>query len=136
MLERQKRQGRRTFFTGGIEAALIRSWHIELLKKLRPKEIFFGCDTEEKFYHLREAVKLFKEAEYYSRNTLRAYVLVGYPNDTPEDAERRLRRVMDLGVCPMAMLYRDMSGAVIEPETDWKRFQRLWARPALIYRKN
>jgi hypothetical protein len=75
MLEGQKRLHRRTFFTGGLEAALIREWHIELLKKLRPKEIFFGCDTEEKFYHLREAIKLFKEAGYFSRNTLRAYVL-------------------------------------------------------------
>jgi hypothetical protein len=54
------------------------------LKKLRPKEIFFGCDTEEKFYHLREAVKLFKEAEYCSRNTLRAYVLIGYLSENSD----------------------------------------------------
>jgi hypothetical protein len=45
----------------------------------------------------------------------------------------RLRRVKDIGVCPMAMLYRDMSGSIIQPERDWKRLQRLWARPALIY---
>jgi hypothetical protein len=133
-LEKQKKLEYRTFFTGGLEAALIREWHIELLKKLRPKEIFFGCDTDEKYLHLREAVKLFKEADYFSHNTLRAYVLVGYQNDTFEDAERRLRRVKDLGVCPMAMLYRDLSGAVT-PDKDWKRLQRLWARPALIYRK-
>jgi hypothetical protein len=80
-------------------------------------------------------VKLFKEADYFSHNTLRAYVLIGFPNDTMEDAERRLRRVKDIGVCPMAMLYRDMSGSVIQPEKDWKRLQRLWARPALIYRR-
>ena len=131
MLESQKKLGRRTFFTGGLEAARIRPWHVGLLKKLRPKEIFFGCDTDEKYQYLREAVKLFKEADYFSRNTLRAYVLVGYPADTLDDAERRLRRVKDIGVCPMAMLYRDMSGS--EPERDWKRLQRLWARPALIY---
>jgi hypothetical protein len=135
MLEEQKALHRRTFFTGGLEAGRIREWHIELLKKLRPKEIFFGCDDEEKFYHLSEAVKLFKEADYFSRNTLRAYVLIGWLSDTLEDAERRLRRVKDLGVCPMAMLYRDMSGAIIQPEKDWKRLQRMWARPALIYGK-
>ena len=133
MLEGQKKLGHRTFFTGGLEAARMRMWHIELLKKLRPKEIFFGCDDDEKFYHLGEAVKLFKEADYFSHNTLRAYVLAGYRGDTFEDAERRLRRVKDLGVCPMAMLYRDMSGAIIQPEKDWRRLQRLWARPALIY---
>jgi hypothetical protein len=133
MLEGQKKLHRRTFFTGGLEAALIREWHVELLKKLRPKEVFFGCDTEEKFHHLREAVKLFREADYFSHNTLRAYVLIGYPNDTPEGAERRLRRVKDIGVCPMAMLYRDTSGTVKELGRGWKLLQRLWARPALIY---
>jgi hypothetical protein len=134
MLEEQKKLHRRTYFTGGLEACLIREWHVELLKKLRPKEIFFGCDTDEKFYHLREALKLFKEAGYFSHNTLRAYVLIGYSGDTMADAERRLRRVKDIGVCPMAMLYRDMSGSIIQPEKDWKRLQRLWTRPALIYR--
>ena len=134
MLEGQKKLGHRIFLTGGLEAALIKEWHIELLKKLRPKEISFGCDTDEKFHYLNEAVKLFKEADYFSHNTLRAYVLVGYRNDTLEDAERRLKRVKDIGVCPMAMLYRDLSGAIIQPERDWKRFSRLWARPALIYR--
>jgi hypothetical protein len=34
----------------------------------------------------------------------------------------------------MAMLYRDMSGEIIRPERDWKELQRLWTRPALIYR--
>jgi radical SAM superfamily enzyme YgiQ (UPF0313 family) len=135
MLEEQKKLHHRTFFTGGLEAARVREWHIELLKNLRPKEIFFGCDTKEKFYHLSEALKLFKEAGYASRNTLHAYVLVGYPKDTLQDAGRRLERVKALGVCPMAMLYRDNSGLVKEPITDWKRLQRLWARPALIYRK-
>jgi hypothetical protein len=134
MLEGQKKLHRRTFFTGGLEAARIRTWHIELLKKLRPKEIFFGCDDDAKYHNLREAVKLFKEADYFSHNTLRAYVLIGYRGDTFEDAERRLRRVKDLGVCPMAMLYRDFYGAVT-PDKDWKRLQRLWARPALIYGK-
>jgi hypothetical protein len=78
MLEGQKKQGKRTFFTSGLEAARLRKWHVELLKKLRPKEIFFGCDTEEKYCHLREVVKLFKEADYFSHNTLRAYILIGY----------------------------------------------------------
>ena len=134
MLEGQKTLGHRTFFTGGLEAARIRAWHVELLKKLRPKEIFFGCDDDAKYHHLREAVKLFKEADYFSHNTLRAYVIIGYANDTLEDAERRLQRVKDLGVCPMAMLYRDFSGAVT-PDKNWRHLQRLWARPALIYRK-
>jgi hypothetical protein len=77
-------------------------------------------------------VKLFRAADYASRSTLRAYVLIGYPGDALDAVERRLQRVKDLGVCPMAMLYRDTSG-VASLDADWKRLQRLWARPALIY---
>jgi hypothetical protein len=84
MLEEQKKLHRRTFFTGGLEAALIREWHVTLLKKLRPKEMFFGCDTDEKYQHLREAMKLFKEADYFSHNTLRAYVLIGYLSENSD----------------------------------------------------
>jgi hypothetical protein len=114
MLEEQKKLRRRTFFTGGLEAALIQEWQVELLKKLRPKEIVFSCDTDEKYHHLREAVKLFKEVDYFSHNTLRAYVLIEYPNDTPEDAEKRLRRVKDIGVCPMAMVRPDRALSIAE----------------------
>jgi hypothetical protein len=134
MLEGQKKLGRRPLFTGGLEAARVREWHVELLKRLRPKEIFFGCDTVEKFHHLREAVKLFRAAGYASRSTLRAYVLIGYPGDALDAAGQRLQRVKDLGVCPMAMLYRDTFG-MTAPDLDWRRLQRLWARPALIYRR-
>jgi hypothetical protein len=134
MLEGQKRHRRRTFFTGGLDAALIREWHVGLLMRLRPKKIFFGCDTEEKYHHLSVAMKLFREAGYASHNTLGAYVLVGYPGDSLGEAERRLQRVWDLGVTPMAMLYRDSSGAAVKgPDENWRRFQRLWARPALIH---
>jgi hypothetical protein len=133
MLERQKAQKRQILFTGGLEAARIREWHIDLLKKLRPKRIFFGCDTEEKFCHLQKAMKLFKEAEYCSRNTLYAYVLIGYPCDTFPWAEQRLQAVLSLGLYPMAMLYRDTTGQTTK---EWRDFQRVWARPAIIYAKN
>ena len=63
-------------------------------------------------------------------HTLRAYVLIGYPTDTFDNAERRLTETMDAGFTPMAMLYRDVSG---NTSLDWRKFQRQWARPAVIY---
>jgi hypothetical protein len=48
MLEGQKKLGHRIFITGGLEAPKIIEWHNELLKQLRPKKIFFGCDDDEK----------------------------------------------------------------------------------------
>jgi len=36
------------------------------------------------------------------------------------------------GFFPFAMLYRDEKGKVGE---DWRRFQRIWARPQIVYHK-
>jgi hypothetical protein len=128
MLNRQKRGI--VQFTGGLEAARLRPWHVELLHGLRPKQIFFAFDTPDDLPALEEAARLFRVAEYGTRNILRCYVLVGYPGDSFLEAEQRLRTVMRLGFGPMAMLYRDSSGVTT---VDWRRFQRMWVRPAIIY---
>jgi hypothetical protein len=128
MLKQQKLG--RAQFTGGLEAARLKPWHVELLKDLRPKQIFFAYDTPDDLPALEEAARLFKAAEYGTRNNLRCYVLVGYPRDSFQEAEHRLRTVMRMGFCPMAMLYRDESGATT---LEWRRFQGLLARPAIIY---
>jgi hypothetical protein len=128
MLNRQKRG--KTQFTGGLEAARLEAWHVELLKELRPKQIFFAYDTSDDLPALEEAARLFKAAEYGTRNNLRCYVLIGYPGDSIKNAEHRLKTVMRIGFCPMAMLYR---GESVNTSLEWRRFQRLWSRPAIIY---
>jgi hypothetical protein len=128
MLNHQKRGF--TQFTGGLEAARLKIWHVELLKELRPKQIFFAFDTPDDLSALEEAARLFKAAEYGTRNNLRCYVLIGYPGDSIHNAEHRLKTVMCMGFCPMAMLYRNDSGATT---LEWRRFQRIWARPAMIF---
>ena len=119
-------------FTGGLEAKRLKDWHIELLKELRPKQIFFAFDTDDDWEPLEEAACLLIKNKYMSRNIMRCYVLVGYPGDTFSCAEARLVAVKSLGMCPMAMLYRDKQGKATE---EWRRFQRAWARPAAIYGK-
>jgi hypothetical protein len=128
MLKQQKRGT--VQFTGGLEAARLRSWHVELLQELHPKQIFFAYDTPDDWVPLAEAARLFRDAQYGTRSILRCYVLIGYPGDTFEDAEQHLETVVLLNMCPMAMLYRDAMGATT-PE--WRKFQRAWARPAAIY---
>ncbi|MFH1604497.1 MAG: hypothetical protein ABIH03_11385, partial [Pseudomonadota bacterium] len=59
----------------------------------------------------------------------RCYVLCGWPKDSKEAAEKRLRDVLALGIVPMAMLWRDKDG---KREPTWRRFQRIWARPASV----
>jgi len=124
-----KRQDRKAEFTGGLEAKRLKPWHCELLADLKPRQMFFAYDTPDDWEPLVEASKLLGEHGILNRTQCRCYVLMGWQGDTMEKAEQRLEDVLSLGIFPMAMLYRDHKG---ETDIEWRRFQRLWARPALI----
>jgi hypothetical protein len=126
------RQGRRPYFTGGLEAARLKPWHVEGLAGLRPAEIFFAYDTPDDREPLYEAGKMLMAAGFRSCHPLRAYALIGYPGDTFEKAESRLFDCLNAGFTPMAMLYRDRAGG---RDPAWVRFAWPWARPAVIYAK-
>ncbi|GHU14043.1 hypothetical protein FACS1894161_4480 [Spirochaetia bacterium] len=129
MLARQKH---RPYFTGGLEAARLQQWHIKELVKLNPVEIFFAYDTPNDREPLYEAGKMLMAAGFNYCHPLRAYVLIGYPEDTFEKAVKRLFDCISAGFTPMAMLYRDETG---ERDPAWIKFAWPWARPAVIYAK-
>jgi hypothetical protein len=119
-------------FSGGLEAARLEPWHVDLLARLRPKQAFFAYDTADDLEPLRAAAKLLGEAALLGpARRIRAFVLCGFRGDTFEAAERRFRAVLELDVWPMAMLYRDENG---RRDPAWMRFQKYWARPAYIAR--
>lgn len=127
MLHQQKRAAE---FTGGLEAKRLQPWHVELLRQVRPEQIFFAYDTQDDLEPLREAGKLLEAGGFKKTSHVRrAYVLIGYPGDGFESAEARLKDCLSAGFMPMAMLYRDETGHTAE---EWRKFQRLWARPAII----
>jgi len=124
------RQPQRAEFTGGLEAARLQDWHIELLAGLRPKQMFFAYDTPDDIEPLiAVGKKLVASGFTVASHTLRCYVLVGYPRDTFAAAEARLRQALAAGFFPMAMLWRDEIG---NGSWKWKKFQRFWARPQLV----
>ena len=125
-------QDRAPEFTGGLEAARLKPWHVAELKALHPKQLFFAYDGPEDQEPLHMAGKMLIDGGFSARNQLRAYVLIGYPKDTFEAAEKRLMEAMDIGFMPMAMLYRDAKG---DRDPKWMKFQREWARPAIIRSK-
>lgn len=127
MLARQKQ---RSEFTGGLEAARFEEWHAVELRSLKPKQLFFAYDTPDDLPHLRRAAELCWHAGFTPQShNIRAYVLCGWPKDSEDAAERRMREVMGLGVMPMAMAYRNERGIV---SRDWRSFQRTWARPHIV----
>lgn len=121
-----KRQPERAQFTGGLEPARLRDWHIDLLWGLRPEQIFCAYDTPDDLEPLINAGKLLYRADF-TRRHCRCYVLIGYPKDTIADAENRLISAWLAGFMPMAMLWRGDN----EPDKNWKQLQRGWARPAI-----
>ncbi len=119
----------RVQFTGGLEAALLKPWHVKKLKELNPAQIFFAYDTPGDREPLFAAGKMLQAAGFEPRHPLRAYVLIGYKTDTFEKAERRLTETTDAGFMPMAMLYRGINGETISL---WRAFQREWASPTIL----
>jgi hypothetical protein len=126
-----KRQEHRAQFTGGLEAARLEDWHVALLADLKPERIFFAFDTPDDYDPLVEAASKIFRAGFLTpaSNNVRAFVLIGYPNDTIDAAEKRLRAVLSMGMFPMAMLWRDENG---KRDPVWVRFAWSWSRPASI----
>jgi len=133
MLKNQKQKAE---FTGGIEAARLKEWHVKLFADLKPKQIFFAYDTPNDKEPLFYAGELFKKYNLYplkKSHVLRCYVLIGYKSDTFEKAELRLKATIKAGFMPMAMLYRDKENN--EPDKKWKQFQREWANIVIVSSK-
>jgi len=128
-----KRQPETPVFTGGLEAKLLKSWHVDLLREVKPKRMYFAYDTPDDYEPLLQAGKLLREGGFSkSSQAARCYVLIGYPNDTFDKAEKRLREAWAAGFFPFGMLYRNEKG---ETQQEWRQFQRLWARPQIINQK-
>ena len=123
-------------FTGGLEAARLKPWHVEKLRELRPQQMFFAYDTPDDLEPLVQAGRLLEDAGWTvfpnGGRSLRCYVLCGYPKDTIMLAEKRMHETIAAGFMPMAMLYRDSNG---KRSYDWMKWQRLWARPAIMSHK-
>lgn len=129
MLKRNKKNGP-VQFTGGLEAKRLEPWHVEALRDLKPKQMFFAYDTPDDLEPLQRAGRMLLDYGFTTAShALRAYVLVGWPKDTFEAADRRMQETVAAGFMPMAMLYRDNAG---HRKQEWMRWQRQWARPAII----
>ncbi len=131
------RQGRRVEFTGGLEARALEDYQVDLLAGLTPKpNCFFAYDPGDPFETLDDAARKLLAAGFTREShRLRCYVLLGFPKDTFDAAEQRLRQMQGIGFTPMAMLWRPENPAAERhsPDRAWRAFQRRWARPAIIH---
>jgi hypothetical protein len=130
MLDRQKH---RPVFTGGLEAKILKPWHVDLLRGARTERLYMAYDTPDDFEPLVEAGKMLRAGGFTAASHVAsAYVLVGYRGDTFEKAEKRLIETIEAGFQPYAMLFRNENGVI---DDAWKPFQREWCRPIIVGQK-
>lgn len=131
------RQGRRIHFTGGLEALSLQDYQVDLLASLKPQPVcFFAYDPGDAYETLVSAARRLIEAGFKTRgHRLQSYCLIGYPFDTFAKAEARLRDLLRIGFTPYAMLWQPDTPKAEKwrPAPEWKRFQRMWLRPAIIH---
>lgn len=117
-------------FTGGLEAARLKQWHVDALRELRPKQLFFAYDTPDDLEPLIAAGRMLHAAGFTdTSHCLRAYVLCGFKGDSFSAAQKRMEQTVAAGFMPMAMLFRGKDGA---RDDQWARWQRQFARPAMM----
>jgi hypothetical protein len=127
MLKRQPEQPR---FTGGLEAARMKPWIAEELKRVRPHVAYFAYDTPDDYDPLVFAVKMLKDAGALYDRVYSCYVLIGYKGDTIEKAEKRLKQVLNLDLMPMAMLFNKAENK--DDRSKWIKFQREYANRIIV----
>ncbi len=139
VFEMLRRQDRRIHFTGGLEAKALQDYQVELLASLKPRPVcFFAYDPGDAYETLVSAARRMLDAGWTREShRLRSYCLIGYPFDTFQKAEKRLRDLLRIGFTPYAMLWEPdtPSAEKWRPSPEWKRFQREWLRPAIIHRR-
>lgn len=126
MFNRQKQPVK---LTGGLEAKVLKDWHVDLITGLKPKPeiLYFAYDTPDDLEPLIEAAKKMR-AIGFNNQRVGCYVLMGWPKDTPEKAEERLQTCVDLDIMPYAMLHADKK-PLHNPV--WRTLQRNHTRPQI-----
>jgi len=125
VFEMLKRQKEPITFTGGIEAKILKPWHVDLLSQIKLNYLFCAYDTPDDLEPLHEAGRLLGEANITIHNRKACcYVLIGYPKDTQQAALKRIHQTIDAGFFPFAMLWKNEKG---EENKQFRQFQRQWA---------
>jgi hypothetical protein len=137
VFEMLEHQARRVEFTGGLEALALQDYQVDLLARLKPRpNCFFAYDPGDAFETLASAARRLLAAGFTPQShRLRCYVLIGFPKDTFEAAQKRLDDISRIGFTPMAMLWQPETPSAERhrPHPAWRSFQRRWARPAMIH---
>lgn len=100
VIEMLSKQKHRAVFSGGLEPALLKPRHAELLRTINPKTMYTAYDTKDDYDALRQMAKTFWDAGFSPKaRQIKCYCLIGYEGDSFEDAEKECSRSWIWGSC-------------------------------------
>ncbi len=132
MLKKQEEKAR---FTGGLESARLKTWHIERLLDLSPQVVWFSYDKASEWEPLVEASEMILQYRKKLPTWASCYVLIGWPKDTLAEAQERIESVAKLGFRPYAMLYDEGIHWSGFEKKKWKELKREWNEYISIIKK-
>lgn len=91
-------------FSQGVDIRLMTDEKVELIKRIKTKNIHFAWDRYEDKDIVVPKFKMFKELTGWNRQKLTAYVLTNYDTTLEQDLER-IYTLRDLGYSPYVMIY-------------------------------
>jgi hypothetical protein len=129
VFEMLKSQDRAIFFKGGLDVDFMTEEHTALLGSIKIGEMWFACDYPGAEDTLQGALHLIPDV---TRRKKRCFTMIGFDGETVAAAERRLKRVFEMGFLPFAQLYMPPDLKKIHYDQDWLRLAKQWSRPAII----
>lgn len=114
-------------FRGGLESDLVDDHFVDAIRGLRIAELWLACDTDADLPSFRRACEKLTKAGF-ERHTIRCYSLIGHDMEAEEERNREIWRA---GASPFSQLEMDFSREQKKYSAEWRRFQRLWQRPAM-----
>lgn len=118
---------RQVSLRGGLDARLLRDSDIEAIRGLRLSDLWTAYDDKENKIASLSAIRRLRTAGI-PQSKIRCYVLIGFGNETRQQAEDRLRDCFEAGALPFAQLYDGYKGGDLK---EWKQLSRKWSRPAI-----
>lgn len=134
VLEMLSKQPEPARFTGGFENQLVTPWLCKALKEqIRTRVVYLAYDRQAQAKSLSRAAAMLLE-HGIPRGAIRCYCLVGFGDDTVEEAEKRMRWAFTQGVTPFAMYYRPVETRQWRvPPGDWKDLVQNWIWDKVIF---
>jgi len=115
-------------FQGGLDARLVDDWVADQLKDMKIKQLFLAADTEGAMGPLAAAIEKLSYMKHWQR---RVFTMIGFGEETIEQAASRCERVWQMGGAPYAQLYQPRDHFIKYPR-EWKKLQASWASPAVM----